>query len=89
MLLLRTCFFAFFLATLPVALLHAQTAPPQSDSLPKVGFAIIKTSQVAVAQALLVPGGSGLASVTFTMVLSCSRASSWPCAGVCSAIWLS
>ena len=58
MLLLRTCFFAFFLATLPVALLHAQTAPPQSDSLPKVGFAIIKTSQVAVAQALLVPGGS-------------------------------
>lgn len=49
MLLLRTCFFAFFLATLPVALLHAQTAPPQSDSLPKVGFAIIKISQVAVA----------------------------------------
>jgi glyoxylase-like metal-dependent hydrolase (beta-lactamase superfamily II) len=37
---------------------HAQTPAPKPGAMPDVGFAIIKTSQVAVAQALLVPGGS-------------------------------
>lgn len=40
------------------ASLYAQTLVPKIAALPDVGFAIIKTSQVAVAQALLVPGGS-------------------------------
>lgn len=39
-------------------MLHAQTLAPKSSAQPDVGFAIIKTSQVAVVQALLVPGGS-------------------------------
>ena len=38
--------------------LHAQTLAPKPGTLPDVGFAIIKTSQVAVVEALLVPGGS-------------------------------
>jgi len=37
---------------------HAQTLSPQPGTTPDVGFAIIKTSQVAVVEALLVPGGS-------------------------------
>ena len=40
------------------AMVHAQSAAPKPDATPDVGFAVIKTSQVAVAQALLVPGGS-------------------------------
>jgi len=40
------------------AALHAQTLAPKSSALPDVGIAIIRTSQVAVAQALLEPGGS-------------------------------
>ncbi|GEQ77701.1 MBL fold metallo-hydrolase [Comamonas testosteroni] len=36
----------------------AQTTDPKPDAAPDVGFAIVKTSQVAVPQALLVPGGS-------------------------------
>jgi glyoxylase-like metal-dependent hydrolase (beta-lactamase superfamily II) len=40
------------------SILHAQALTPKTTAVPDVGFAIIKTSQVAVAQALLVPGGS-------------------------------
>jgi glyoxylase-like metal-dependent hydrolase (beta-lactamase superfamily II) len=43
----------FFLTSV----LHAQTIESLPKPLPDVGFAIIKTSQVAVAQALLVPRG--------------------------------
>lgn len=39
-------------------MLHAQTLSPKTNAAPDVGFAIIKTSQVAVVEALLVPGGS-------------------------------
>lgn len=49
-----TLLFTVFLA----ATLHAQTLAPTSSAPPDVGFAIIKTSQVAVVQALLEPGGS-------------------------------
>jgi glyoxylase-like metal-dependent hydrolase (beta-lactamase superfamily II) len=38
--------------------LHAQTTTPKPSAPPEVGVAIIKTSQVAVVEALLVPGGS-------------------------------
>jgi glyoxylase-like metal-dependent hydrolase (beta-lactamase superfamily II) len=40
------------------SMLHAQTLSPKTNAAPDVGFAIIKTSQVAVVEALLVPGGS-------------------------------
>jgi glyoxylase-like metal-dependent hydrolase (beta-lactamase superfamily II) len=40
------------------SMLHAQTLSPKTNAVPDVGFAIIKTSQVAVVEALLVPGGS-------------------------------
>ena len=37
---------------------HAQTTASNPGPLPDVGFAIVKTSQVAVPEVLLVPGGS-------------------------------
>lgn len=37
---------------------HAQTPASNPGTLPDVGFAIVKTSQVAVPEVLLVPGGS-------------------------------
>lgn len=40
------------------SMVHAQALDPKTTAVPDVGFAIIKTSQVAVAQALLMPGGS-------------------------------
>jgi glyoxylase-like metal-dependent hydrolase (beta-lactamase superfamily II) len=40
------------------SMLHAQALAPKTTAVPDVGIAIIKTSQVAVAQALLMPGGS-------------------------------
>jgi glyoxylase-like metal-dependent hydrolase (beta-lactamase superfamily II) len=40
------------------SMLHAQTLSPKNNIAPDVGFAIVKTSQVAVVEALLVPGGS-------------------------------
>ena len=48
-----TCLSTVFVATT----LHAQTLAPKPTALPDVGFAIIKTSQVAVVEALLVLGG--------------------------------
>lgn len=36
----------------------AQTAPAAAESRPAVGFSVIRTSKVAVAERLLVPGGS-------------------------------
>ncbi len=54
MLRLLTLIAALFLPATP----HAQTLAPKPRPLPEVGFAIIKTSQVAVTQALLVPGAS-------------------------------
>ena len=53
-----THFLSLFLAVLLATTLHAQTLVPKSSAPPNVGFAIIKTSQVAVVEALLVPGGS-------------------------------
>jgi glyoxylase-like metal-dependent hydrolase (beta-lactamase superfamily II) len=52
------CFLALSATVFLAATLQAQTLDTQSNSLPDVGFAIIKTSQVAVVEALLVPGGS-------------------------------
>ena len=57
-----TSVFTLLLSVLVSASLQAQTvsqppASPPPAAPPKVGFAIIKTSQVAVPQALLVPGG--------------------------------
>jgi glyoxylase-like metal-dependent hydrolase (beta-lactamase superfamily II) len=49
---------SLFLAVLFGTTLHAQTLAPKFSAPPDVGFAIIKTSQVAVVEALLVPGGS-------------------------------
>lgn len=51
-------FFTPILALYFAATVQAQTLDPKATTLPEVGFAIIKTSQVAVMQALLVPGGS-------------------------------
>jgi glyoxylase-like metal-dependent hydrolase (beta-lactamase superfamily II) len=53
-----THFFTPILALFLAATLQAQTLDPRDNKPPDVGFAIIKTSQVAVVQALLVPGGS-------------------------------
>lgn len=50
-------FCTILLPVLMSATLQAQTVSPPPDAPPKVGFAIIRTSQVAVPQALLVPGG--------------------------------
>ena len=57
--------FRFFLPLLTTLLmvffqpmLHAQSQGTNPGTVPDVGFAIIKTSQVAVVEALLVPGGS-------------------------------
>ena len=46
------------MAVFLTSMLHAQTLAPQTPAAPDVGFAIVKTSQVAVVEALLVPGGS-------------------------------
>lgn len=51
-------FFTVLLAVLLTASLQAQPRVPAVGTAPRVGLSIIKTSQVAVAQALLVPGGS-------------------------------
>lgn len=48
-----TILLSFFMS----APLHAQPAASQASAPPTVGFSIIKTSQVSVPQALLVPGG--------------------------------
>lgn len=55
----RPCmsFCTLLLSVFVSATLHAQTAAPTPGTAPDVGFAIIRTSQVAVPQALLVPGG--------------------------------
>jgi glyoxylase-like metal-dependent hydrolase (beta-lactamase superfamily II) len=53
-----TDFLALTLTLLSATALHAQTPGTQASAPPEVGFAIIKTSQVAVVQALLIPGGS-------------------------------
>jgi len=39
---------------------RSESAPPANDSRPRVGFSILKTSKVTVAERLLVPGGSYL-----------------------------
>lgn len=49
--------FLFGLIAFLTSLVQAQTPTPNVGSDPQVGLAIIKTSQVAVVQALLVPGG--------------------------------
>ncbi|MCV2353095.1 MBL fold metallo-hydrolase [Paucibacter sp. B2R-40] len=56
-------FLHLFLPFLMAALLlgpagAAQSQAPQAPQLPDIGFAIIKTSRVAVMEGLLVPGGS-------------------------------
>ncbi|MBK7003085.1 MAG: MBL fold metallo-hydrolase [Rhodoferax sp.] len=51
-------FFTLILTLFLAATLQAQTPDTKASTPPDVGFAIIKTSQVAVAQALLVPGGN-------------------------------
>ena len=48
----------FVLTVLLAAPLQAQTLSPKLSGPPVIGIAIIKTSQVAVVEALLVPGGS-------------------------------
>jgi glyoxylase-like metal-dependent hydrolase (beta-lactamase superfamily II) len=53
-----TYFLTLLLTVLLTPTLHAQTLAPKSSVPPEVGFAIVKTSQVAVVEALLVPGGS-------------------------------
>ncbi len=53
-----TYFFSLLLTPFLALTLHAQTLDPKPSPLPDVGFAIIKTSQVAVVEAMLVPGGS-------------------------------
>lgn len=50
--------FVIFITAFSVSVLHAQTPAPQTVTAPVVGFSIIKTSQVAVPEALLVPGTS-------------------------------
>lgn len=56
-------------AAIPVAALlltgaaRSQNAPAAADSRPHVGFSILKTSKVAVAERLLVPGGSYLQKI--------------------------
>ena len=50
--------FTIGMAVFLTAMLHAQTLSPKKNIAPDVGFAIIKTSQVAAVEALLVPGGS-------------------------------
>ncbi len=53
-----TRFVTLLAAVCLTATLHAQTPSTPSSAPPEVGFAIIKTSQVAVVEALLLPGGS-------------------------------
>ena len=53
-----TQFLTLLTTVLLTATLHAQPNSTTSSATPDVGFAIIKTSQVAVVEALLVPGGS-------------------------------
>lgn len=50
-------FCTLFLSVFMSATLQAQTAAPKPGTPPDVGFAIIRTSQVSVPQALLWPGG--------------------------------
>lgn len=54
----RTCFCTLLLSVFMTNAPLAQTTALEVHTAPDVGFAIIKTSQVAVPQALLVPGGS-------------------------------
>lgn len=50
--------FTIGMAVFLTSISHAQTLSTKNSVAPDVGFAIVKTSQVAVVEALLVPGGS-------------------------------
>lgn len=56
-------FLTLLATTVLATTLHAPAHHLESDSSPEVGFSSIKTSQVAVVQALLMPGGSGTQQV--------------------------
>jgi glyoxylase-like metal-dependent hydrolase (beta-lactamase superfamily II) len=58
---LRSILFSFLLASAIARPLHAAT--PADPAPPEVGFSIVKTSQVAVVERLLSPGGSLLKQI--------------------------
>jgi len=55
---MRTILFLLVHLLMAVLLSPASAAPKPAQQLPEIGFAIIKTSRVAVMESLLLPGGS-------------------------------